>query len=202
MVLDAFHTAATSFRKLSDIVNANKGASAEQKKEELVAFIKQFNNIKPSKSSLELSLPKREPVRIYIDGCFDLIHSGHYNAIRQAKLLGDVLVVGVNSDAEILKNKGPPVLNEKERADILRACKWVDEIAEATEYTVTEETLDRYNCQYYAHGDDPVIDVNGVDMVALLRAKGRFKMFKRTEGVSTTDIVGKLLLLTRDNVAA
>jgi ethanolamine-phosphate cytidylyltransferase len=145
---------------------------------------------------------KKKPVRIYIDGCFDLIHSGHYNAIRQAKLLGDVLVVGVNSDAEILKNKGPAVLNEKERANILRACKWVDEIAEATEYSVSEETLDRYNCQYYAHGDDPVIDSSGVDIIALLREKGRFKMFKRTEGVSTTDIVGKLLLLTKDNLAA
>lgn len=141
----------------------------------------------------------REPVRIYIDGGFDLIHSGHYNAIRQAKALGDVLVVGVNSDAEILRNKGPTVLTCKERADILRACKWVDEVVEDTEYTVRLETLDRYNCQFYAHGDDPVFDVDGTDMCALLSQHGRFKMFKRTEGVSTTDIVGKLLLLTKDN---
>ena len=89
---------------------------------------------------------KKEPVRIYIDGGFDLIHSGHYNAIRQAKALCDVLVLGVNSDAEILKNKGPTVLTCKERADILRACKWVDEVHEDTEYTVTLDTLDRYNC--------------------------------------------------------
>ena len=138
-------------------------------------------------------------MRIYIDGCFDLIHSGHYNAIRQAKALGDILVAGVNSDAEILKNKGPSVLTCKERSNILRACKWVDEVEEDTEYSVTEATLDRYNCSHYAHGDDPVIDVDGVDVCALLRAKGRFKMFKRTEGVSTTDIVGKLLLLTKEN---
>ena len=109
------------------------------------------------------------------------------------------MVVGVNSDAEILKNKGPTVLNCKERADILRACKWVDEVHEDTEYTVRLETLDRYNCQYYAHGDDPVYDVDGTDMCAVLQSHGRFKMFKRTEGVSTTDIVGKLLLLTKDN---
>ena len=89
---------------------------------------------------------KREPVRIYVDGCFDLIHSGHYNAIRQAKALGDILVVGVNSDAEILKNKGPSVLNCKERADIIRACKWVDEVYEDTEYCVSIDVLDRYNC--------------------------------------------------------
>lgn len=136
-----------------------------------------------------------------MDGCFDLIHSGHYNAIRQAKALGDILVAGVNSDAEILKNKGPTVLNCKERADILRACKWVDEVHEDTEYTVSVDTLDRYNCQYYAHGDDPVYGADGTDMCALLSSVGRFKMFKRTEGVSTTDIVGKLLLLTKDNSA-
>jgi ethanolamine-phosphate cytidylyltransferase len=131
-----------------------------------------------------------------------LIHSGHYNAIRQAKALGDVLVVGVNSDAEIMKNKGPSVLDGKERADIIRACKWADEVYEDTEYTVSEETLDRYNCSHYAHGDDPIIDVNGVDICEELRKKDRFKMFKRTEGVSTTDIVGKLLQLTKGNAKA
>ena len=52
----------------------------------------------------------------------------------------------MNSDEEILKNKGPSVLTTKERADIIRACKWVDEVGEGTEYTVTEETLDRFNC--------------------------------------------------------
>lgn len=109
-----------------------------------------------------------------------------------------MLIVGVNSDAEILKNKGPPVLTCKERADILRACKWCDEVYEGTEYTVTIDTLDRYKCQYYAHGDDAVFDSDGNDICGMLQKVGRFKMFKRTEGVSTTDIVGKLLLATMD----
>ena len=63
-------------------------------------------------------------------------------------------MVGVNSDEEILRNKGPTVLTCRERSDILRACKWADEVVEDTEYSVTVETLDKYNCQYYAHGDD------------------------------------------------
>jgi ethanolamine-phosphate cytidylyltransferase len=46
-----------------------------------------------------------------------------------------------------------------------------------------------------------VIAADGTDMCAVLSGQGRFKMFKRTEGVSTTDIVGKLLLLTKDNSA-
>lgn len=58
---------------------------------------------------------KKKPVRVYMDGCFDMMHYGHCNALRQARALGDQLVVGVVSDAEIIVNKGPPVtpLNER-----------------------------------------------------------------------------------------
>ena len=61
-----------------------------------------------------------------------MMHSGHFNAVRQAKLLaeqvGGVLVVGVHTDAEILANKGPPVMNDEERLAIVTAVKWVDEL--------------------------------------------------------------------------
>ncbi len=90
-------------------------------------------------------------------------------------------------------------MNIKERSDIVRACKWVDEVYEDTEYFVTLDTLDRYNCQYYSHGDDPVMALDGTDICAELNKHGRFRVFKRTEGVSTTDIVGKLLKLTEDS---
>ena len=58
---------------------------------------------------------KKRPVRVYMDGCFDMMHYGHCNALRQARALGDQLVVGVVSDDEIIANKGPPVtpLNER-----------------------------------------------------------------------------------------
>jgi cytidyltransferase-like protein len=64
--------------------------------------------------------------RGYMDGCFDLCHAGHYNAVRQARLLTDKLVFGLNSDAEILINKGPPVMTGDERMKLLKSCKWVD----------------------------------------------------------------------------
>jgi len=68
-------------------------------------------------------------VRVYVDGGFDLVHSGHYNAIRQAKAMGDWLVAGVNSDEDILMVKGPTILNVHERSEILKHCKFVDEVA-------------------------------------------------------------------------
>lgn len=66
-----------------------------------------------------LALPhykkKKRPIRVYMDGCFDMMHYGHCNALRQARALGDQLVVGVVSDAEIIANKGPPVTPLDER---------------------------------------------------------------------------------------
>jgi ethanolamine-phosphate cytidylyltransferase len=59
---------------------------------------------------------RRRPVRVYMDGCFDMMHYGHCNALRQARALGDQLVVGVVSDDEITANKGPPVTPLRERS--------------------------------------------------------------------------------------
>ena len=51
----------------------------------------------------------------YVDGCFDMIHVGHFNIIRRARELCDILIVGVHSDAVISLVKSPPVLNQRER---------------------------------------------------------------------------------------
>lgn len=59
---------------------------------------------------------KKKPIRVYMDGCFDMMHYGHCNALRQARALGDQLVVGVVSDKEITANKGPPVTPLHERS--------------------------------------------------------------------------------------
>jgi cytidyltransferase-related domain len=67
--------------------------------------------------------PVKRLVRVYVGPCMDLIHSGHFNFLRQAKTLGDVLVVGVISDEEIQRAKGPPVMNIVERAAVIEACK-------------------------------------------------------------------------------
>ena len=149
------------------------------------------------KSKLKILLnPKKE--RVYINGGFDLLHSGHYNAIRQAKNLSDVLVVGVVSDEQLIKNKGPVILSCEERTEILRHCKFVDELRSEMEYSTTFETLKKVDCQFYAHGDDPVIDCDGHDVIAMFKNANAFKEFKRTEGVSTTEITGRLLALAKN----
>jgi ethanolamine-phosphate cytidylyltransferase len=140
-----------------------------------------------------LAKEKKEREVIYIDGGFDLLHAGHYNAIRQAKALGDELVVGTNSDADLLQVKGPTIFNGKERAEIVRHCKFVSTVHPDTDYTPTPELLDRIGCTAYAHGDDPCYNAAGEDICEPFRQLGRMRVFKRTEGVSTTDTTARLL---------
>ncbi|KAL6507713.1 Ethanolamine-phosphate cytidylyltransferase [Orobanche gracilis] len=146
------------------------------------------------------SVKKR--VRVYMDGCFDLMHYGHANALRQAKALGDELVVGVVSDEEIISNKGPSVLSMQERLALVSGLKWVDEVIPNAPYEITEEFMHRlfkeHKIDYIIHGDDPCLLPDGTDAYALAKKVGRYKQIKRTEGVSSTDIVGRILSGIKD----
>ena len=139
----------------------------------------------------------RRPVVVYMDGCFDTMHYGHANALRQARACGDVLLVGVVNDAEIRRCKGPPVCDNDERVEMVRACKWVDGVIEDVPYEVTDEFTDelfaKHGVDYVVHGDDPCLLPDGTDAYAYPKRIGKYKEIKRTEGVSTTDIVGRLL---------
>ena len=145
---------------------------------------------------------RRRPVRVYMDGCFDLAHFGHANALRQAKACGDVLVVGLVPDREILRCKGPPVLEEAERRAVIESLRWVDELIEDVPYDINPEFMrelyDKHNIDYIVHGDDPCLLPDGTDAYDAPKRAGRFKMIKRTEGISTTNIVERCLHVSGD----
>ena len=74
---------------------------------------------------------KRKKKKIVItNGCFDLLHPGHIKIFENSKKLGDILVVLVNSDKSVKKNKGTkrPIQKQKDRLEILRAITWIDYI--------------------------------------------------------------------------
>ncbi|EXC12837.1 Ethanolamine-phosphate cytidylyltransferase [Morus notabilis] len=148
----------------------------------------------------------KKRIRVYMDGCFDLMHYGHANALRQAKALGDELVVGVVSDEEIIANKGPPVLSMEERLSLVSGLKWVDEVIANAPYAITEQFMNKlfneHKIDYIIHGDDPCLLPDGTDAYALAKRAGRYKQIKRTEGVSSTDIVGRILSSTKDKKAS
>lgn len=134
-----------------------------------------------------------KPIIVYIDGVFDMVHSGHLNGIRQAKKLSDVLWVGINSDEDVLKAKGPTVMCSIERAEIIKACKWVDRVLIDTPYTVSLDYLNQIGADFSAHGDDLSLNEHGEDTYKEIKSVGRMKIFKRTEGISTTDLLGRII---------
>ena len=136
--------------------------------------------LEASARALRSRRTKRKPVRVYMDGCFDLAHFGHANALRQAKACGDTLVVGLIPDAEVLRCKGPPVLREAERRAVIASVKWVDEIIENVPYDLTPafcETLySKHGVDFIVHGDDPCLLPDGKDAYDAPKRAGRFRM--------------------------
>ena len=65
---------------------------------------------------------------VFTNGCFDLLHPGHVRCLAEARALGDVLVVAINSDRSVRGNKGPerPLVSEQDRAEVLAALASVD----------------------------------------------------------------------------
>uniref|UniRef100_A0A7S1U274 ethanolamine-phosphate cytidylyltransferase n=1 Tax=Phaeomonas parva TaxID=124430 RepID=A0A7S1U274_9STRA len=145
---------------------------------------------------------KRKPVRIWMDGAFDMMHYGHMNAFRQGRALGDWLVVGVNDSASITMCKGPPVMSDAERLTTVQGCRFVDEVVPECPYIMNDAYLrhiiETYKIDYVVHGDDPCI-VDGKDVYETAQKLGKYRTIPRTEGVSTTDIVGRMLLMSRSH---
>lgn len=81
---------------------------------------------------------------------------------------------------------------------MVESVKWVNEVIKDAPYDINEDFMKKlfneYNIDYIIHGDDPCLLPDGSDAYALAKAAGRYKQIKRTEGVSSTDIVGKRLI--------
>ncbi|KAL8841028.1 MAG: hypothetical protein Q9170_001053 [Blastenia crenularia] len=137
--------------------------------------------------------------RIWIDGCFDFSHHGHAGAMLQARRLGKQLLVGVHSDQEILDNKGPTVMTLAERVSAVDACRWSTKSIPSAPYVTSLPWISHYGCHYVVHGDDVTSDSSGEDCYRFVKAAGRFLVVKRTPGISTTDLVGRMLLCTKNH---
>lgn len=138
--------------------------------------------------------------RVYVDGCFDICHFGHYNFVRQASLLGNELYAGVHNDESILENKGPVVFTLEERLIMINACKWVTKTIPDSPYDVSTIWLDKLNCECNVHGDDIAINSDGVDCHNDVISAGRFETVPRTKAISTTNIIGRILRLMNSDL--
>lgn len=139
--------------------------------------------------------PKDRPVRIYADGVFDLFHLGHMKQLEQAKKSFEnvELVCGVPSDVETHKRKGLTVLTDNQRCETLLHCKWVDEVIPNCPWAVTPEFLKKHKIDYVAHDDEPYVSAESDDVYKPIKQQGMFLSTQRTEGISTSDIITKII---------
>ncbi|KAG8044171.1 hypothetical protein GUJ93_ZPchr0040g33519 [Zizania palustris] len=137
------------------------------------------------------------PIRVYADGIYDLFHFGHAKSLEQAKRLfpNTHLIVGCCNDELTHKYKGRTVMTEDERYESLRHCKWVDEVIPDAPWVVTEEFLDKHNIDFVAHDSLPYADASGAgkDVYEFVKKLGKFKETQRTDGISTSDIIMRIV---------
>ena len=137
---------------------------------------------------------------VFTNGCFDLLHAGHVKYLQQARQLGDLLVLGLNSDDSIRRLKGEkrPLLEEAERAQILAALDCIDYLTIFDEDTPLE-LLEVVRPQILVKGGDYQTDeVVGKDLIESYG--GRVELIQFVDGKSTTNIIDKVLSRYRDDV--
>lgn len=129
---------------------------------------------------------------VFTNGCFDILHVGHIRYLQEAWGLGDMLIVGLNSDASVkrLKGEARPVQNESDRAEILAALDCVDYVVVFDEETPFE-LISRIQPDILVKGGDwPVEKIVGSDVV--LKHGGEVKSLKFHSGRSTTGILERI----------
>jgi len=155
--------------------------------------IKYFYNKKDFYSFEEIkvivdNLKKESKDIIFTNGCFDIIHSGHVTYLKSAKALGDILIVGLNSDSSVKKLKGDtrPINNESHRSSVLSAIKYVDYVVifnDETPYELIKTIKPKFLVK---GGDYAGKDIVGSEFSENVRTVDFIK------GISTSEIINKI----------
>jgi len=129
---------------------------------------------------------------VFTNGCFDLLHLGHLHTLTESKKLGDILIIGLNSDNSIkrLKGESRPIQNQQTRSTILANLQIVDAVVlfeENTPLNLIKTILPQILVK---GGDYKIEDIVGADLV--LKNGGQVKTIPLLEGISTTNSINKV----------
>ncbi|KAF9028038.1 hypothetical protein BDZ89DRAFT_1133853 [Hymenopellis radicata] len=139
--------------------------------------------------------PTDRPIRVYADGVYDLFHFGHALQLRQAKLSfpSVFLLVGVCSDELVKLHKARSIMTHAERLEAARHCRWVDEVVPEAPWIIDQAFLDRWNIDYVAHDEDPYVADGHEDVYSFVKSQGKFIPTRRTPGVSTSELLERIV---------
>lgn len=132
---------------------------------------------------------------VWTNGCYDILHAGHVLYLERSKALGDILVVGLNSDRSISAIKGPlrPVVNENERAIVMSALACVDVVI-IFDQDSPIDIIKQLQPDIYAKGGDYTIEtINQPERRAVEAYGGEIALLPGVEGSSTTAVIERIL---------
>ncbi len=129
---------------------------------------------------------------VFTNGCFDILHSGHVELLEKARKMGDKLIVGINSDESVrsIKGKDRPVNSEKERAEVLRGLRSVDDVRIFTELTPDQLIKELKPDVLVKGGDWDESEIVGAEFVK--NNGGEVFTIPLKEGLSTTRVIESL----------
>ncbi|KAF5314251.1 hypothetical protein D9619_011785 [Psilocybe cf. subviscida] len=139
--------------------------------------------------------PVDRPVRVYADGVYDLFHFGHALQLRQAKssFPSVYLLVGVNSDEQVWSHKARTVMSHAERLEAVRHCRWVDEVVAEAPWVIDEAFMKKYQIDYVAHDEEAYASGGHDDVYGYVKSQGKFIPTRRTPGVSTSELLERIV---------
>ena len=140
------------------------------------------------------SLLHTDPKRVYVDAVADMMHPGHVAMFKSAKEQGDYLIVGIHSDEEVAAYKRWPVMTMQERIAVVEACRYVDEVIPNAPLRMDEAYLREHQIDLVIHGDDLSWE-KCQDWYAAPIRLGIFKTIPYTQGISTTDIIQRVVTM-------
>lgn len=137
-------------------------------------------------------IKERHKKIVFTNGCFDILHAGHVDYLRKAKMLGDYLVIGINSDASVKRLKGSerPVNNLADRMAVLSSLEVVDYVIPFEEDTPLELIKAISPDILVKGGDYQIGDIVGADFIT--GYGGKVMTIPYVEGKSTTEIINKV----------
>lgn len=138
--------------------------------------------------------PNVESTRVYVDCVADLFHHGHVRLYARAKRMGEnvTLVVGVHNDLDVASYKRFPVMTLAERAEVVRSCRYVDEVIENAPLRISEDYLRKNRINLVVHGSD--ISPESEKMMYSVPIKlGIYRKIDYSAGISTTDVIERII---------
>jgi rfaE bifunctional protein nucleotidyltransferase chain/domain len=145
--------------------------------------------------ALRASWSRAGKTLVWTSGCFDLLHVGHIRSFRDARALGDILIVGINSDASVhsIKDDSRPIVNQEDRAELIAALEMVDYVTifdESTPVAALSRLQPDIHCKgaEYADGTRPMPERETV-----LGYGGQIRFLPFHPGRSTTELIERIV---------